>query len=140
MRKTVKKVLVVLMVVGAGIQFIRPEASNPPEQYRLESDTPVPVVKILRRSCGDCHTHSTVWPWYSHVAPVSWLVRNHVNKARKKMDFSKWAPDPHELGAICREISSGAMPMPSYLWIHRDAKLSPAEIKLICDWTREASK
>lgn len=123
-----------------GIQFIRPAATNPPEQHKLESDTPPAVAKILRRSCGDCHTYQTTWPWYSYVAPVSWMVRDHVIKGRKKLDLSKWAPDPHELGAICREVTKRDMPMPSYLWIHWNAKLSPAEIKLICDWTVEESK
>ncbi len=133
-----KKILLGVAVFLGSIQFIRPEATNPPVEWM--ADFPPPVAAIFRRSCHDCHSHTTDWPWYSQVAPISWFVRDHVTKGRKKWDYSKWAPDPHELGNICREVSSGDMPLPSYTWIHRDAKLSPADIKTICDWTEAESK
>lgn len=133
-----KWILLGLALVFLGIQFIRPEATNPPVEWK--ADFPPQIAAIFNRSCHDCHSHTTDWPWYSQVAPVSWWVRDHVIKGRKKWDYSKWAPDPHELGAICREVSKGDMPLPSYTWIHRDAKLSPADIKTICDWTEAESK
>ena len=133
-----KWILPSFVVVFLAIQFIRPEATNPSVEWT--ADFPPQVAAIFKRSCHDCRSHTTDWPWYSQVAPVSWIVRGHVIKGRKKWNYSKWAPDPHELGAICREVSSGAMQMPSYTWIHRSAKLSAAEVKTICDWTKEESK
>jgi Haem-binding domain len=134
----IKKLLLGVALLLVAIQFIRPEASNPPVIVKL--DAPPAVAAIIGRSCRDCHTHNTVWPWYSQVAPVSWLVRDDVNSGRRKLNFSKFAPDPHELSNICKEISSGDMPLPIYVWIHPSAKLSPAEVKTICDWTREESR
>lgn len=132
-----KWTLLGLAVVFLSIQFIRPEATNPPVEWK--ANFPPPIAVILARSCHDCHSHTTDWPWYSQVAPVSWFVRDHVIKARKKWNYSKWEPDPHELSSICREVSNGAMPLPSYLWLHPSAKLSTADIKTICDWTEAES-
>jgi hypothetical protein len=138
MSSSKKCVLAGVAVTLAAIQLVRPEASNPPVEWK--ADFPPQVAAILDRSCRDCHSHTTRWPWYSQVAPASWFVRGHVNEGRQKWNYSKWAPDPHELSSICREVSSGAMPLPSYTWIHREAKLSPEEVTILCDWTREESK
>jgi len=95
------------------------------------------VSAILVRSCQDCHSNHTNWPWYSQVAPISWIISKHVSKGREMLDFSAWADRPPSEGErmlICDAVSSGDMPLTSYKMIHRQAKLSAQDVRLICDW------
>ena len=136
-------------LVFAGVQFVRPARSNPPEVAGrgLEAHarlTPE-VETVLRRSCMDCHSNRTEWPWYSDVAPASWLVVDHVNHGRKHLNFSDWARLDREeaagmLKSICKEAQGGSMPMPSYTLVHRDARLSGDDVKTLCDWARAESE
>jgi Haem-binding domain len=143
-RKVLKVSAVALFALFAGAQFVRPERLNePPDPSRsLEARTQLtPEVRaLLARSCDDCHTQRTRWPWYSQVAPVSWFVADHVRHARTHLDFSDWASYESQdidglLHGICGEAKRGTMPLPSYTLVHRDARLSPADIQTLCDWT-----
>jgi Haem-binding domain len=140
--KAIARWLAVLIVVA---QFIRPARTNPPidQADTLEASVPVPgdVDAILKRSCGDCHSNSTRWPWYSNVAPMSWLVIRDVRDGRSHMNFSAWPASQSQksqvtlLSHICREVTSGDMPLWFYLPLHPDARLSKADVKALCDWT-----
>ena len=104
--------------------------------------TPAHTTAILDRSCRDCHSNETRWPWYTNVSPTSWLVANHVNHGREHFNYSQWTSiDEDEqdklLGGICSLAERSRMPLPSYLWIHRDAKLSPADVKTLCAWSEK---
>ena len=132
--------LVVLLVLA---QFLRPERSNPPvDPARTLSATlevPAPVQAILDRSCTDCHTHRTVWPWYSRIAPISWLVAHDVEEGREHLDLDEWAGlSPYrqqkKLDEICEEIEEGEMPLPVYLPLHPQARLSEEEVATLCAW------
>jgi hypothetical protein len=95
------------------------------------------VHAILDRSCADCHSDRTNWPWYSHVAPVSWIISKHVTEARQMLDFSEWTArpvTPVERLLICNAVSNGRMPLPAYTAVHQDAKLSKLDVKTLCDW------
>jgi hypothetical protein len=95
------------------------------------------IGKILNRSCQDCHSNRTTWPWYSRVAPVSWVIAKHVIEGREVLDFSQWATQPPSEGErtlICDAVSEGRMPLREYTAIHRKAKLSKQDVKSICDW------
>lgn len=138
-----------LIVVGlfAIAQVVRPAKTNPTSEVSLaiESHMQVPpdVAAILDRSCADCHSNKTRWPWYAHVAPVSWFVIDHVNHGRSHLNFSEWGSyDKREqrelLGETCREVKSGSMPLSSYTPLHPGSKLTPEDIKTICDWTQKA--
>lgn len=133
-----------LLVVA---QFIRPARTNPVSApgHALEDVVAVPpaVEAVLTRSCGDCHSDRTRWPWYSQVAPVSWFVINHVQEGRRHMNLSEWVPpgvnDPvqytrEKFHSACRQVQTRDMPLASYLLIHRDARLSPADVSAICSW------
>lgn len=133
--------IVALLVVS---QFIRPAKTNPAniEAHALEAHVQVsaPAAAILDRACRDCHSNDTRWPWYSHVAPVSWYVIDHVNHGRSHLNFSEWGSFSNRdaeamLKAICKEVKSGAMPLTSYTRMHRSAKLSPEDVQTLCDWT-----
>jgi hypothetical protein len=147
--KILKWVAIVLAVIFAGMQFIRPARTNPPvdESRTIQAQAHVApeTAAILDRSCNDCHSNQTRWPWYTNVAPVSWFVIGHVNDGRRQMNFSDWAQystDDQQgyLKKICREVKSGGMPLPSYLWLHHEAKLSSEDVRVLCDWTSTESQ
>jgi hypothetical protein len=149
MLKILKYSAILLALVFAGAQFVRPARSNPPEVAgrSLEAHARLtPEVKtVLRRSCMDCHSNRTEWPWYSQVAPASWLVVDHVNHGRRHLNFSDWSSyDREEAGrvlkSICKEAQGGTMPMPSYTLVHRDARLSGNDVKTLCDWAASESE
>jgi hypothetical protein len=125
-------------------QFHRPAKTNPAADasQSIESRLQVtpPVAAILGRSCNDCHSNKTRWPWYSNVAPVSWFVIGHVNEARQNMNFSEWGRYTQRdvdglLKQICKEVKGGGMPLSSYTPLHPGSKLSTEDVKVLCDWT-----
>ena len=104
----------------------------------------VAVRDILQRSCYDCHSNETVWPWYSRVAPASWIVGRDVRQARQHLNFSTWnrlnaADREHALEEILDEVEAGDMPMSIYLPLHPDARLTDADTRLIAEWVQGAS-
>lgn len=149
MKKILKILAIILFVAFIGIQFIRPNRTNPPivQAETLEANVNVPenVQGILKRSCNDCHSNQTDFPWYSNVAPFSWGVVDHINEGRDELNFSKWGTyeanrKQRKIKEICEEVESRNMPHYQYLWIHWDAKLSDADIKVLCDWTKVESE
>jgi len=99
------------------------------------------VLEILQRSCGDCHTEDTHYPWYSYVAPVSWLVESDVSGGRRHLNLSRWSEYPlarkeRNLSEIANQVKDGDMPLVQYTWIHRKAKLSAADVAAIFQWTQ----
>jgi hypothetical protein len=152
-KQSVRKLLRWIVIVLAGLfvvmQLIRPARTNPPvdESRTISAHTQLTpeAAAILNRSCNDCHSNQTRWPWYTNVAPVSWFVINHVNDGRRQMNFSDWAQydrseQENYLKKICREVKSGDMPIHSYLWLHGDAKLSSEDVKVLCDWANNESQ
>ena len=147
--KILKWMAIVVAIIFAGLQFIRPARTNPPvdESRTIQSHARITpeVARILDRSCNDCHSNQTRWPWYSNVAPVSWFVINHVNVGRKEMNLSDWAQysqddRQHFLKKICMEVNSGQMPLSSYLRLHQEAKLSSEDVRTLCDWASAESQ
>ena len=99
--------------------------------------------EVLRRACANCHSNETRWPWYSRVAPGSWLLGSHVERGRRALNFSEWRTRTQgkpgaamaSLAAACAAAASGRMPPPSYLWMHPEARLTPADKQALCAWT-----
>jgi hypothetical protein len=142
--KIVKWVLIVLLCLFVLIQLKRPARMNPAvdESQTIEAHTqrPPQVKEIFDRSCRDCHSNKTEWPWYTNVAPVSWWITDHVNQGRKDLNFSEWGKldkdrQDKKLRQICDEVEDGAMPLSSYLPMHPRAKLSEQDKKTLCEWT-----
>jgi len=143
MKKALKIVAIVVVVGLVAIQFVRSDRSTPPivaaDTLQASMQVPPDVDAILTRSCGDCHSNATVYPWYSNVAPVSWWLDNHIGDGRRQINMSVWntyspKKKANKLKEVCEQIQAGEMPLPSYLWIHRDAVLKEGESKTICDW------
>ena len=143
MKKILQIAAILLVAAFIAIQFIRPDQTNPPvvaaESIQSSIAIPENVSSILARSCADCHTNTTKYPWYSQIAPASWFLANHVRDGRKELNLSVWntytdKKKSHKLEELCEQVEQGAMPLPSYLWIHRDAALKEGEARILCDW------
>jgi hypothetical protein len=141
-----KRIVLGLAVVFAGMQLFRPDRTNPPvnaaQSVQAAATLPPDVGAVLRRSCFDCHSSETRWPWYSGVVPMAWAVANHVKEGRAQFSFSDWGTYPVRkrvaiLEKMCDEVREGRMPLREYLWLHRDATLSEADWKSVCDWSTE---
>ena len=143
-RKIVKWVVVIGVIAFIAMQFVRPSRVNPPvdESKTIFATGKVPqdVRAIINRSCIDCHTHTTVWPWYSNIAPMSWLVVEDVEEGREELNFSTWADSTpkrqeHKLEEICEVVEEREMPLKNYLLLHPSAKLSDADRRRLCEWS-----
>ena len=110
-------VLVALLVLIQLVPYGR-DHTNPPVQAQAKIANPE-VQKLWDKSCADCHSNLTTWPWYSNVAPMSWLIQDHVDEGRTKMNLSKWQTMPQpDMGEVRKQITSGEMPPWNYSLIH----------------------
>jgi hypothetical protein len=136
------------LTLTAGMSVLMAPANPVSRKERLH--LPPDLETTLRRSCFDCHSNETRWPWYSKVWPVSVLIESDVEHGRRAMNFSEWPPEesPREarrasglLMASCAALQEGLMPKPRYLAIHADARVPVAEKSRFCEWTaREAAR
>ncbi len=142
-----KKIVLRGVLVAAGLfvllQVFQPDRTNPPvdpaQQIEQHHPASPAVAGLLRKACFDCHSNDTRWPWYSYVAPVSWLVSRDVSVGRKHLNFSEWGSyearrQVGRLGAIAEEVGSGAMPLPIYISMHSEADLSAEERDSLVAW------
>jgi hypothetical protein len=102
----------------------------------------VEVLQIFERSCQNCHSERTEWPWYSYIAPIGWFIEKDVQQGREHMDFSRW--DEYDRGnqrdtltRMSAVLRSRQMPLPRYLILHPSSKLSETEIAMIDEWTQK---
>jgi hypothetical protein len=125
----------------AGLQVAQPERTNPPADpsagFAARSGAPPAVATTLMRACKDCHSNQTVWPWYSHISPVSWMVAGDVRRGRAQLNLSEWnlySPEVSRLrlGEICEVVKAGRMPLGHYKMMHPEAKLSAEEVSALC--------
>ncbi|WP_456430126.1 heme-binding domain-containing protein [Nitratifractor sp.] len=139
--KTLKVMLAWLAAGLLLIQFIRINVPPAPKaKPDDEIQAPPKIMAVLKRSCYDCHSNHTKWPWYSHVAPISYEVRMHVKEGRKWLNFSIWNQyDETKKQKLYRSIVKAIdwkMPPPDYMWIHKTARLSPEDRKMIKAWAQ----
>ena len=134
-----------LIVLGFASLLVHPfgavRAHAPVEPLLTSAVVDAETVRILERSCQNCHSQNTDWPWYSYVAPVSWLIESDVHQARSHMNLSGWSQyslgEKQELLAeLAAAVRSRQMPPPRYTLMHRGAKLSQPEQERIYQWAR----
>jgi Haem-binding domain len=145
MSRRVKQAAVVFGVVFAAAQLVPPERTNPPTDksrtIQAHRETTSELASVLDRSCRDCHSNNTVWPWYIRIAPLSWLMARAVAEGRNAANFSEWASYPPEvqrtlLSASCQDATSGKMPG-LYAYVRPETTLSPRDVETICAAARQ---
>jgi mono/diheme cytochrome c family protein len=114
-------VAVLIQLVPFGRQHTDPSVVQEPAW-----DSPQ-ARQLARRACFNCHSNETTWPWYSNIAPVSWLTQRDVNGGRSHLNFSEWNKTQRHAGHVVEEIQTGDMPPWFYLPMHPEAKLTPEE-------------
>jgi hypothetical protein len=145
MSRRLKQAAVVFVLVFVAAQLARPERVNPPTDpsrtIAAHLGSSSGLVTVLDRACSDCHSNRTVWPWYTQLAPVSWLMASAVHEGRKAVNFSDWAAYSPEqqrmmLTVSCSDVSDGRMPG---LWtlLHPETRLSSQDIAIVCAAARQ---
>ena len=135
-----RRLLLSLLVIVIAIQFIPVDRSNPP----VAGEVPAPseVRGVFERACYDCHSNETAWPWYSRVAPVSWLVAHDVEEGREHLNFSEWTSYPPDdqmelREEVWEEVEEGEMPRWFYVPLHREAELSGEDKEILKLWAEQ---
>ena len=138
-------ILPVGLGVFAGLQLFNPARTNPPvvTDFIAAANPPAPVAAALHAACYDCHSHETIWPWYAHIAPVSWLVVSDTTEGREHLNFSDWLDEAvraaKKMDRINEVLGYREMPPKKYTLIHAEARLTEAQLKEIMDWTDAAA-
>lgn len=148
MRLRSRRVGLALLVLLIAVQFFpvdrRNPSADPSKSINVTERLPLTVQTVFRGSCVNCHSYQTRWPWYSYLAPASWIIARDVREGRKKMNFSEWGSYSAEkreqkLEEICEQVTNGDMPDPKYLFFHRRARPTQQQREAVCEWT-EASR
>jgi hypothetical protein len=140
------KILVGLATVFLVLQAFRPAKNlSPTTPFTGKDDItvlypPPPAVRrILASSCYDCHSNQTRYPWYAEIQPVGWWLASHVSDARRELNFAAFGGYPRKrqikkLESLVDEVRDRTMPLKSYTFIHREAKLTDAQVTALCNW------
>lgn len=133
-----RKILIGVVAVFIAMQLVPIDRTNPPEDGPLQA--PPRVAQVLERSCYDCHSHKSRWPWYGYVAPSSWLLRRDIVEGREHLNFSTWERYDAKkkaklLEELWEEVDEGEMPLGIYVVMHPDAKLGAEDMAVLRDWT-----
>ena len=138
--KVLGRVVVGVAVALVGIQLIPVDTTNPPANGAMVLPAGE-AGQILKTACMDCHSHDTVWPWYSRVAPVKFLLADHVSEGRSKLNLSTWGAvtpsrQARKLEEVAELVQNGEMPVANYTWMHPAARLTDAQRRLIVEWAQ----
>jgi hypothetical protein len=146
LKKLVRWSLIGAAVVVLAALLINPRLTNPPliagQDLTATNSPPAEIVKLIHNACYDCHSDETKWPWYSHVAPVSWWLVEHVEDGRKRLNFSKWPHDDTRRAvrrwrSIAEAVREGEMPFPNYDRMHPAARLTQEQRDKLSQWAEQ---
>jgi hypothetical protein len=150
MKKKLKWIFAAGVVVFALLQLMNPTRTNPPvtpgHDLMATNAPPLQIAALLHAACYDCHSYETKWPWYSRIAPVSWLVVGDVKDGRERMNFSDWPRELPEraakrLGRISEEVGYKDMPPSKYTLMHPEARLTADQRQQLIHWAdQEAAR
>ncbi|WP_394750644.1 heme-binding domain-containing protein [Spongiimicrobium salis] len=144
--KIVKKILTGLLILLVALQFYRPDKNTSESDHMAtflsETNPPAEVQRILENSCYDCHSDHTTYPWYGHIAPVSYWLDDHIKHGKGNLNFSDWEnysrkEKDHKLEELEEEVEKGKMPIENYTLMHADTKLSQQQKEAIAAWVRQ---
>ena len=137
-----RALLVIAAIVALTSYFTRPQPSaNSHSPLLVGAQIDSRTRQLIERSCRDCHSEATRYPWYSYVAPVSWLIDYDVQQGREHLNLSRWEEyslvrRERALSEIANQVRDGAMPLWQYNLIHRNTRLSNADADVIFQWTQ----
>lgn len=141
----IKKILLVLLAAFIIIQFFRPSRNRStgvqPNYIGNRYTIPPKVESILKKACNDCHSNNTRYPWYSKIQPVDWWLDDHVREGKKELNLDEYTNRNlwyqfHKMEETIEMVKDGSMPLESYTWIHKDAKLTEEEKGLLTAWAQ----
>ncbi|MDX1349784.1 MAG: heme-binding domain-containing protein [Putridiphycobacter sp.] len=142
-----KKILLLLLIVFAVMQFIQIDVSVPTDaeskiDFLAKYNVPEDISKLVKDGCYDCHSYETEYKWYMHIAPISWLTKGHVEDGRKHLNFSDWdaydlRKKVHKLEECYEEIEGYKMPIPGYITMHPEADFDQADREKLIAWFKE---
>lgn len=140
-----KKIMWVLLLALIAIQFFHPKKNKAegtqPNAIGLAYAIPEDVKSILVKACNDCHSNNTRYPWYSKVQPVHWWLNGHIKEGKGKINFDEFTHRPlryqyHKMEETIEMVKEGEMPLKSYTWTHKDAKLTDSERSKLTGWAQ----
>lgn len=142
--KIFKRILLVLLVALIAIQFVRPAKNESTDKSKHISTlyaVPADVNTILTKACNDCHTNNTLYPWYASVQPVTWWLDDHIKEGKSHLNFDDYSTyslrkQYHKMEEVIEQVKEKEMPLNSYTWVHRDAKLSDEERVALTTWAQ----
>lgn len=138
-----KKIMVFLLIALIAIQFFHPAknklAGSQPNYIGNAFAIPADVKAILAKACNDCHSNNTEYPWYSRLQPMDWWLDDHIKEGKRELNLDDYTQRSlryqyHKLEEIAEQVKKKEMPLDSYTWMHKDAKLTEAERKTIIGW------
>lgn len=137
---TKKKIFLALVIVFVVMQAFRIDKTTKPVDANTDfislTGANAEVAHILKTACYDCHSEQPIYPWYSNVAPVSWWIKHHIDEGSQHLNFSIWGTykdkrKHHKLEECIEMVEEGEMPMDSYTWMHKEAKLTDAQKEML---------
>ena len=140
--------LISLFIALVVIQLFHPTKNNTTtitaDDITRLYPTPDSVALILQKACYDCHSNNTHYPWYNRIQPVAWWLNDHIEEGKSHVNFSEFGKYPiakqaKKLKKCAKEMDEGDMPLNFYLWIHKEAVLTPREQQLVMDWANNLS-
>lgn len=139
-----RKLLWLLVLAFIAIQFFRPEKNVSTDHSGHISNlyaVPEEVNTILVKACNDCHTNNTNYPWYAKVQPVAWWLNKHIQDGKKDLNFDMFTSynlrrQYHKMEEVIEMVKEKEMPLDSYTWIHKDAKLTDEERITLTTWAQ----
>jgi hypothetical protein len=142
-----KKMGIVILTIFIAIQFIQPARNKSGQVLPTDISKTVvvsaPVDAILKTACYDCHSNNTNYPWYASVQPFGWILNRHIRKGKAELNFSEFGSYPvrrkqSKLKSIASQVNDNEMPLGSYTWMHKKARLSLEEKKMVIEWASKA--
>jgi hypothetical protein len=140
---SLKRIIIGVIALIVLIQFFQIDKTNPVSSPDLDivtiTNSSAEIASALKSSCYDCHSNNTRYPWYANVAPVSWIIKSHIDDGRKHLNFSEWGTyEPkritRKLEECVEEVSEGNMPMPGYVAFHGEAELDDTQKEQLINW------
>ena len=138
-----KRILLIVVIILVVIQFIKPEKniSNKAQPNNISSVYTVPedIKTILEKSCNDCHSNNTVYPWYASIQPVAWWLNDHIEEGKRELNFDEFATyriarQYKKLEEVQKQVKEGEMPLTSYTFVHTNSKLSEQQKQALINW------